>query len=320
MSNGAFAQYGAYMLQGGYSPLPIRIGTKRPLFNEWDHLRSKTLTESEIAELVRRNPHLGLGVAGGYGGLVPVDVDTDDKEILRAVCSTIPRPVVAKVGQRGFTTFYWDGGAGDIDAGKHKQPLGDGKFQMLVEILTTGQSVVPPTIHPDLNKPYRWLTARTLFDLRVDELPVITKDHIESLKKALFPWIPENKKYTSSQVSVNFKPSSSRYAAYARAILASETRLLSSMSPKSGRNDALFIAACKVGKYVHHRIISATEVENSLLGACQSNGLWMDRDCGEKGCRATLRSGMNKSISDSLPELCSRDRRIVSGNSATQHV
>src|SRR5262245_20918821 len=33
---------------------------------------------------------LWLGVAGGYGGLVPIDVDTDDPAIVDAVASVLP--------------------------------------------------------------------------------------------------------------------------------------------------------------------------------------------------------------------------------------
>src|SRR5271166_626600 len=148
---GAFAQFAAFMLEGDYSPVPIKVGEKRPLFAKWDRLRSAALTPHEIEELCRKVPGLGLGVAGGFNGLIPVDVDTDDREIVSAVSSALPRPEVAKVGQRGFTAFYWDP-AGAIDAMKFRHPRMDGGFDVLVEILATGQSVIPPTVHPDTGR------------------------------------------------------------------------------------------------------------------------------------------------------------------------
>jgi hypothetical protein len=278
------------------------------------------LTEKQIEELAWRNPRLGLGVAGGFGGLVPVDIDTDDQKILPAVCSALPEPVVCKAGKRGFTAFYWDGGSGMINAAKYKMPKGGGEFDMLVEVLTTGQTVIPPTIHPDLGKPYEWITEKTLFNTRVHELSVITVEHITNMVSALSPWIGEKKKYEPAKISIKINTSSNRYESYARAILNNDVRSLSSMASNSGRNHALFIAACKIGKYVHHRVISCSEVENALLGACQSNGLWNDRDCGEKGCRATLRSGLNKAVSDALPALSQRQDNKNSGVSSAHCV
>ena len=60
---GAFAQFAALMLEGDYSPVPIKVGEKRPLFEKWDRLRSAALTPAEIEELCRNYPGLGLEVA-----------------------------------------------------------------------------------------------------------------------------------------------------------------------------------------------------------------------------------------------------------------
>ena len=53
---GAFAQFAALMLEGDYSPVPIKVGEKRPLFDAWDRLRSAALTPAEIEELCRNYP------------------------------------------------------------------------------------------------------------------------------------------------------------------------------------------------------------------------------------------------------------------------
>ena len=102
MKSSPFAQHATHLLHGGYSPVPLRVGTKRPLFDNWDRLRAAALTHSEIVDLVRQQPRLGLGVAGGFNCLVPIDIDTNDKEITEAIFSTIPEPLVAKKGQDGL--------------------------------------------------------------------------------------------------------------------------------------------------------------------------------------------------------------------------
>jgi hypothetical protein len=44
---------------------------------------------------------------------------------------------------------------------------------MLLELLVTGQSVIPPTTHPETGEPYAWLTEYSLLDVNIDELPVL---------------------------------------------------------------------------------------------------------------------------------------------------
>lgn len=307
---GPFAQYAAFMLEGDFSPVPIKVGKKRPLFDNWDRLRSAALTPHEIEALCRKHPGLGLGVAGGFMGLVPIDVDTDDREIIDAIMSALPRPEVVKFGQRGFTAFYHDA-YGCIAGQKFRHPRMDGGFDTLAEVLATGQSVIPPTIHPDIGRPYEWLTSATLLNTRVDELPVITKAHIEALREALGPWLPRPVLYAPPKLPKPAKAfqasTGKRMTAYAEAILANEARKLSGLS--AGRNWALFCAASNLGKFVHHGVLSRSEVENALIGATMTNGYATAKHGGMKKTCATLRSGLEKARSDALPNLNSTRER-----------
>lgn len=295
----SFAQCSAHLLDGGYSPVPLRPGEKRPLGESWDRLRHTALTPAQIADLTSRHPNLGLGVAGGFNGLVPVDIDTVNPVIVQAAVSVLPEPIVCKKGRRGFTAFYWDG-TGMVEACKFRRPLGAGKFETLLEVLVTGQTVIPPTIHPDIGRPYQWLTPRTLFDVEVDRLPVITPGHLEGLKKALSRWQPVARPYEPKAVSLR-PVSNTRLFAYARAILANEARELARMAPDSGRNRRLYDAACKLGKFIHHGIIGRNEVENELMAACESNGLFHEDDC-----EATFESGLDRAVNDPFPQLPDR--------------
>jgi hypothetical protein len=163
-----FGLYAPLLLRNGYSPVPIEPCSKRPLsaFGDWSRLREISLTEAEIATIAAEHRHAGLGVAGGYGGLVPIDIDTEDKEILAVIATVLPEPLVAKRGRRGATTFFRDR-SGIIIPRKFKGRDGN----MLLEVLVTGQTVIPPTIHPETGSPYQWLTDYTLFDVCIDELP-----------------------------------------------------------------------------------------------------------------------------------------------------
>lgn len=301
MGKRPFAAHAADLLRGGYSPVPLRPGEKRPLFEKWDHLRRSVLIPRELAELSRSAAPIGLGVAGGYGGLVPIDIDTDDEDIRRAVWRALPRPTVGKRGKRGCTAFFWS--PETIPAIKVKQPLGDRRYQMLVEVLTTGQTVLPPTVHPDTAEPYKWLTQRTLFDTSVHELPLIFATDIERMRAALEPWAPLPKsepiQFSAKELDAA-KIHSRRTAALANGLLAKIAMTLARARPNSGRNNELFRASCTLGKWVHHGVLPKSQVAGALFDACRMNGLWTDKDCGPKGCLATFESGLRKSVGDKL--------------------
>lgn len=303
MERRPFAAMAAHMLEGGYSPVPLRPGQKRPLFEEWDRLRTASLGLREIASIARSEPSAGLGVAGGYGGLTPIDIDVEDRDIQRAIWRALPRPSVAKRGRRGCTVFYWapDG----VAATKIKQPLGDRRYATLVEVLTTGQTVLPPTIHPETRQPFKWLTQRTLFNTRVYELPTITAGDIAAMRKALEPWAPAPTAAQITGVQLDaVEVGDRRMRALAVGLLDRVSMALAGVPVNHGRNNELFRAVCTVGKFVHHGVLARSEVESKLFSACQRNGLWQDKDCGPKGCRMTFESALRRSVNDkiTLPE------------------
>ena len=79
--SGPFIAHARELIINGYSPMPIRPGKKAPILNEWETLREAPVTEKQLEEIGKQYPMAGLGVTGGYNGLVPIDVDTDDKKI-----------------------------------------------------------------------------------------------------------------------------------------------------------------------------------------------------------------------------------------------
>jgi len=94
------------MLNGGYSPIPLHHASKHPLVRAWQHLCETPMSPASIAKLARERPQLGIAVAGGFNGLVPIDFDTDDPAVFAAVAKVLPRPNVGKKGRRGFVAFY----------------------------------------------------------------------------------------------------------------------------------------------------------------------------------------------------------------------
>jgi hypothetical protein len=295
---GGFGLYAPLLLRIGYSPDPIEPGAKRPLgaIGDWNRLRITPLTYDEIAAIDAEHPEAGLGVVGGYGGLVPIDIDTDNINIRMAIDTVLGGPLVAKRGRRGATVFGRDP-SGLIKPRKFK--MADGA--MIMEVLTTGQVVIPPSVHPETQRPYKWLTEYSLFDVSIDDLPVWPSDLIERFERAMAQWSPPPGEYRSKTNGATPPTCPKRMRLYAEAALEGERQALVRMPADSGRNWGLFLAGCKLGKYVHHGVLSLGELEDRLLEACTGNGLI--KEDGLPACKATLASGLRKAEGDDLPVL-----------------
>jgi hypothetical protein len=233
----------------------------------------------------------GAGRNGNY--LVPLDVDVDDVNIVAAVARSVPKASVAKAGAHGFTCLYRS--SVPITAVKFR-PAGTPK--PIVEILTSGQSVIPPTVHPDTGRPYQWLTPRTLLDMRLEDLVPIDPEHVDALAKALEPWCPP-RTYQPAPAIERELVDDRRMLAYARACIRSVATRLASLS--DGRHNALFCAAAGLGRYVRHAIIGESELRSALITACQANGLSSKR--GFRECDACITRGLEYSRNDPLPDL-----------------
>lgn len=313
---GAFARFGISLRDMGYSPIPLwpaskmpyarRLDTTRPeivfvngLVNGWHRLRNEPLSVAHIANLADARPALGLAVAGGYGGLVPVDIDTEEPDVVAAIAKVLPRPNVAKAGRHGFCGFYR--AEGDIRARKFSRVPGKADA-MLVEINITTKSVLPPSIHPDTRAPYRWLTRRTLYNTPAHLLVGLTPDHIEALAIALRPWLPAPRRVVTPNSALQAGQfADRRMVRYAESALALECGQLASMATNSGRNAALFRAACKLGKYITNRVLDRVQVESALLAACTANHVLAED--GEKQCRDSIAQGFKRATKDGLPPL-----------------
>jgi hypothetical protein len=180
---GIYAEFGERLIERGYGALPIMPGTKRPGFlfaGCWIGLANwqKRFNNGVPSSMERAGwaaGDSGLCVIRGYKGLVAVDIDTDDPVITAALRKELPPSPVRKRGQRGETSFY------EVKESKSWNING----KRVVDLIGPGrQTVLPPTIHPDTQQPYRWLTSETLEDVAPDDLPVLPADIAERITAA----------------------------------------------------------------------------------------------------------------------------------------
>jgi hypothetical protein len=191
MSVSPFAQHGARLIQRGYSVIPIAPGTKYPgefrhgewcAMRDWPRYADRAPTKWEIP-FWEKWPGAGVGVVFGpaSGDLIGVDIDTDVPEIVAAIRAAVPPTTVKKFGAKGCTFFYRGPGiqskSWNINGARVLDLLGPGR-----------QAVLPPSIHPTLEAPYRWLGPDPLDYVPPSALPVLPVDAAESIGQALAPF------------------------------------------------------------------------------------------------------------------------------------
>jgi hypothetical protein len=81
----AFSDTAFPLLAAGFSPVPVVWRTKRPALSGWPRCCSEPLHADVIERFARSPIPYGVGLALGYRGLVAIDIDTDDPEVLAAI-------------------------------------------------------------------------------------------------------------------------------------------------------------------------------------------------------------------------------------------
>lgn len=99
-------------------------------------------------------------------------------------------------------------------------------------------------------------------------------------------------------------PEHERQWRYSQSVLLRELRSLAAMQPGTGRNDRAYRLVCRVGRWVHHGIISRDHLVADMLDACERNGLVAED--GRRAVLCTIESGLARSAHDTLPELEAR--------------
>jgi Bifunctional DNA primase/polymerase, N-terminal len=161
----------------GIFPTIVAPGTKAPSrYNRQEREYRGLSGWSKLANpIMTPQPGAGIGVRCGDAGLVALDYD-DDEAALR-LSSLFPESPVNKVGQRGWTAFY--------HAGPHPVPsenIYDSDGRQVAQILSSGRhTVMPPSIHPDTQEPYRYTNGRSLEDVPPSELPLLPQDYRERI-------------------------------------------------------------------------------------------------------------------------------------------
>lgn len=131
---------------------------------------------------LNKENNIGL-VLGPQSGIVVMDIDTDNEELIAAVEKILPPSPWSRVGKKGKVLAY--------KYTKHSDQTfrikENGATSPLVEFLSCGaQVVLPPSIHPDTQEPYT--ENRPLLEV-LDRLVVLPEDIEKRLRDALSEYV-----------------------------------------------------------------------------------------------------------------------------------
>lgn len=161
----------------------IPVKDKAPFINDWQSIKvtDEVINSWEENFLGRAN---GFGFRAGQHGIGYADIDTDDNEIILRIDEILDlSQVCVKRGLKGKTVFFRF--EGTPKKSKYNIYLRPGDKKPICEInFTVGQTVLPPSIHPDTGAPYKWISS-SLLDIDIEDLSVIKEERIEYLETIL---------------------------------------------------------------------------------------------------------------------------------------
>lgn len=129
--------------------IPLTERAKRPAITRWQTYADAFPSLEERGVWLATFPDGNIGLPmGPLANLVAVDIDTDDPRIIAALNHILPDTPWERKGAKGMVRIYkWSGERTTRIAGS------DGS--MICKVLAKGtQIVLPPSIHPDTNRPY----------------------------------------------------------------------------------------------------------------------------------------------------------------------
>jgi len=149
------------------------LNGKRPFLSEWQ------LANHDYDDLIAKYPACNIGlICGELSGVVAVDIDLTDNDLINRVLAILPPSEIRKRGAKGLTLFYRY--QGEIN---QKLYYNGGTA---VELLSTGnQTVLPPSIHPDTKMPYKW-DYQGLTDISSYDLPLLDYERTWARLQHLF--------------------------------------------------------------------------------------------------------------------------------------
>ena len=168
-----FMTWAPILRERGFWPRPVEPGSKATKIKGWQ----KPDPEQSPQELERwayDYADYGIGVVTGSpfpDGTVLGALDIDDDQAVELGRALLHNPVCGRVGARGAVFFVRVRGDKSYRSFAFQFP--NGTQRKYGELLCENRfCVLPPTIHPMIGQPYRWL-GKPLHEVEFSELPIM---------------------------------------------------------------------------------------------------------------------------------------------------
>jgi len=173
-----YKQYAREFTDAGYSVIPDKFMSKQPAIKGWTNYCDTKPTDQEIENWSNSFDKSNVAVClGEASGIVAIDLDCVDPQIVEIIEKVVPPSKVEKVGSKGWTRFFkWTKG---INTDNIKV-----NGNIVLEILSTGKkTTIPPSVHPS-GSSYVW-KGESLANIKPEELDVFPIYLIPTLKSLL---------------------------------------------------------------------------------------------------------------------------------------
>jgi hypothetical protein len=293
---------------------PVLLDGKRPVLEGWTEFTAAQLSSDDIqdvrnltfkrvtAELIetwrRERPHAGVGLRLGYVAGVPfafveLDFDVPTREEANAIALRCGLPVTpyARFGSKGIKLLYL---SDPLDPPRNK------KYHPVVEVLADGQTVMPPSVHPDTGRTYEWVKtpwdgpATPLGAYPVAETPKLSQGHVDAMLTVLRAEgriAPEKTRVDRERAVFDRELTDNdrlRFAGDMKVKLAD--KVASITAPGAVRSDAINGAAAALACYVNAGFISEDELRAVLHEAAVESRFI--HDDGERAFDYQFESGL----------------------------
>jgi len=161
----------------------VPVKGKAPIVSDWQSLEVTPEVIDSWEESIYHST-TGFGIRAGQHNIGWADIDTDDIELNYRFDEIMDLPpICSKKGKKGKTIFFRFNKT--PKKSKYNVYLKSNRKKPVFEFnFTSGQSVLPPSIHPETGTPYVWI-HQSLLDIDLEDLPIIDEEKIEHLEEVI---------------------------------------------------------------------------------------------------------------------------------------
>ena len=188
-----FKEYAEDYLSKGYSVIPDGFKKKLPLISKWNEYCIRKPSIDDALKWSEEYDCSNISVClGEASGIIAVDFDCTDPDIVAAIEHLFPPSPAEKVGEKGWTRFFrYEGEVSRVVSFNGN---------VVFEILSTNKkTTLPPSIHP-MGMTYEWKDG-SLLDINKEELPEFPPHMCSSIELLLRTKFKEDIVYKNGKYS-----------------------------------------------------------------------------------------------------------------------